>query len=154
MIDRLKVFSIANYLGNPFQAFKTSLHVLKVLSKKNILFVRFVQNTYVLGIRIQRAYHIGIFLNYELKPCIKIGVGPWNFDGPISATNWSWEDFSTTAPTYFFMENPFLNVLGALGHSIDRFGLVKVITWPSVEMRINENQWNINEKQWKINENQ
>ena len=35
------------------------------------------------------------------------------------------------------------------GHSIDRFGVVKGITWPSVETRIKENQWNINENNEK-----
>ena len=70
-------------------------------------------------------------------------------DGPISATNWSWEDFNTAAPTYFLTENPFLNVLEALGHSINRFGVVKGITWPSVERIIKENQWNINENNEK-----
>ena len=69
-------------------------------------------------------------------------------DKPISVNNWSSDDFSTTSPTYFFTENSFQNVLGASLHAIDRFGWVKVITWPSVEMKSNEKSNKINENQW------
>ena len=40
----------------------------------------------------------------------------------------SWEDFRTTAPTYFFMGSPFPIELRVFGHSIHRFEWMKVIT--------------------------
>ena len=58
----------------------------------------------------------------------------------ISAAITSWKDFHTTAPTYFFMGNPFPIDLRVFGHSIGRLhdpNVVKAdkkISCNSVEM--------------------
>ena len=108
---------------------------------------------YVIGDR-KSKFSIQFCFFEVTKKCTKFYMGIVFRDKPISATNWSREDFSTTAPTYFFTENTLLNALEAFGHSIDRFGWVKVIKNRMEFRKVAIKFINIQRKLIKFSENQ